>query len=86
MTQEMVKKQRGESCLGVKVGGEPLRFGYNDSNDGFNTGSVAFADIGQGAVFTMNANTDIEVLKNVLVEAASEQYHWPGYPMKQHSD
>lgn len=86
MTKEMLTKQMGDSGLGVMVGGEPLRFGHNGSNVGFNTVTVAFADTGHGAVFMMNANTDIEVLKNVLVEAAGEQYHWPGYPMTQHSD
>jgi len=29
----------------------------------------------------MNANTDIEVLKNILVEAIGDQYRWPGYPL-----
>jgi len=42
--------------------------------------TVALCDTGDGAVILMNGNTDIEVLKNILVEAIADQYHWPGHP------
>jgi hypothetical protein len=80
MTHEMLTPQRGDSGLGFNLAQNPLRFGHNGSNVGFDTVTVAFAETGQGAVFMMNANTDIEILKNILVEAVGEEYHWPGYP------
>jgi CubicO group peptidase (beta-lactamase class C family) len=84
MTREMLTVQKGYSGLGFNLGGEPLRFGHNGSNVGFDTVTVAFTKTGQGVVFMMNANTDIEVLKNILVEAVAEQYHWPGYRTLSH--
>ena len=79
MTREMLTRQKDDSGLGFFLGGNPLKFGHNGDNRGFNSVMVAFAEIGQGAVILMNANTDIEVLKNILIEAIGEQYHWPGY-------
>jgi CubicO group peptidase (beta-lactamase class C family) len=79
MTREMLTRQKDDSGLGFFLGGNPLKFGHNGDNRGFNSVMVAFAERGQGAVILMNANTDIEVLKNILVEAIGEQYHWPGY-------
>jgi CubicO group peptidase (beta-lactamase class C family) len=80
MTRQMLTKQNGDSGLGFMLGGTPLRFGHNGDNVGFNAITIAFKT-GEGAVILMNANTDIEVLKNILVEAIGEQYHWPGYPL-----
>ncbi|MEP7016243.1 MAG: serine hydrolase domain-containing protein [Verrucomicrobiota bacterium] len=80
MTRQMLTVQNGESGLGFMVGGTPLRFGHNGDNVGFNAVTIAF-ETGEGAVILMNANTDIEVLKNILVEAIGEQYRWPGYPL-----
>jgi len=86
MTQQMLTKQNGESGLGFFLGGIPAgggvakRFGHNGSNVGFDTVTIGLTDSGEGAVFLMNANTDIEVLKNILVHAVIETYHWPGYP------
>ncbi len=77
MTLEMLTKQSGYSGLGFNVGGEPLRFGHNGLNVGFETVTVALADTGQGAVVMMNANADVEAWKDVIVEAIGEQYHWP---------
>ena len=79
MTCEMLTRQKDDSGLGLFLGGNPLKFGHNGDTRGFNSVMVAFAETGQGAVILMNANTDIEVLKNILVEAIGEQYHWPGY-------
>lgn len=79
LTRQMLTKQKGDSGLGFMLGGTPPRFGHNGSNVGFDAITVAF-DTGEGAVILMNANTDLEVLKNILVEAIGEQYHWPGYP------
>src|SRR5262249_51774828 len=67
MTREMLTSQKGQSGLGFMLGGSPPRFGHNGSNVGFNAVTVAF-ESGEGAVILMNANTDIEVLKNILVE------------------
>jgi CubicO group peptidase (beta-lactamase class C family) len=78
MTRLMLTKQRNDSGLGVFLSGTPLRFGHNGSNVGYDTVMVAYADTGQGAVIMMNANANIEVLKNILVDAIAEQYHWPG--------
>ena len=80
MTRQMLTKQNGDSGLGFMLGGTPVRFGHNGDNVGFNAITIAF-ETGEGAVILMNANTDIEVLKNILVEAIGEQYHWPGYPL-----
>ena len=80
MTRQMLTKQNGDSGLGFMLGGTPMRFGHNGDNVGFNAISVAF-ETGEGAVILMNANTDIEVLKNIVVEAIGDQYHWPGYPL-----
>jgi CubicO group peptidase (beta-lactamase class C family) len=80
MTHQMLTKQNGDSGLGFMVGGAPVRFGHNGDNVGFNAVTIAF-ETGEGVVILMNANTDIEVLKNILVEAVGEQYHWPGYPL-----
>ena len=80
MTRQMLTKQNGQSGLGFMLGGTPPRFGHNGSNLGFNAVTVAF-ETGEGAVILMNANTDIEVLKNILVKAIGEQYHWPGYSL-----
>ena len=80
MTRQMLTKQNGNSGLGFMLGGTPVRFGHNGDNVGFNAITIAF-ETGEGAVILMNANTDIEVLKNILVEAIGEQYHWPGYPL-----
>jgi len=81
MTRQMLTKQKEDSGLGFFLGGDdPPRFGHNGSNPGFNAVTVALCDSGEGAVFLMNANTDIETLKNILVDAVIEQYHWPGYP------
>ena len=79
MTRHMLTKQSDDSGLGFFIGGTPARFGHNGSNLGFNAVTVAF-ETGEGAVILMNADTDIEVLKNILVKAIGEQYHWPGYP------
>jgi CubicO group peptidase (beta-lactamase class C family) len=78
MTRQMLTKQNGDSGLGFMLGGSPIRFGHNGDNVGFNAVMVAF-ETGEGAVILMNANTDIEVLKNILVKAIGDQYHWPGY-------
>ncbi len=80
MTRQMLTKQNGDSGLGFMLGGTPVRFGHNGDNVGFNAITIAF-ETGEGAVILMNANTDIEVLKNILVEAIGEQYQWPGYPL-----
>lgn len=80
LTREMLTKQKGDSGLGFMIGGSPVRFGHNGDNVGFNAVTVAF-ETGEGAVILMNANTDIEVFKNILVEAIGEQYHWPGCPL-----
>jgi len=81
MTRQMLTKQKEDSGLGFFLGGDdPPRFGHNGSNPGFNAVTLALCDSGEGAVFLMNANTDIETLKNILVDAVIEQYHWPGYP------
>jgi len=81
MTREMLTKQKEDSGLGFFLGADdPPRFGHNGSNPGFNAVTLAEYDTGEGAVFLMNANTDIETLKNILVDAVIEQYHWPGYP------
>jgi CubicO group peptidase (beta-lactamase class C family) len=80
MTRQMLTKQNGDSGLGFMLGGTPMRFGHNGDNVGFNAVTIAF-ETGEGAVILMNANTDIEVLKNILVEAIGEQYHWPGYAL-----
>jgi CubicO group peptidase (beta-lactamase class C family) len=83
MTRQMLTKQKEDSGLGFFLGGDdPPRFGHNGSNPGFNAVTLALCDSGEGAVFLMNANTDIEMLKNILVDAVIEQYHWPGYPKK----
>ena len=81
MTREMLTKQKEDSGLGFFLGADdPPRFGHNGSNPGFSAVTLAEYDTGEGAVFLMNANTDIETLKNILVDAVIEQYHWPGYP------
>jgi CubicO group peptidase (beta-lactamase class C family) len=83
MTRQMLTKQKEDSGLGFFLGGDdPPRFGHNGSNPGFNAVTLALCDSGEGAVFLMNANTDIETVKNILVDAVIEQYHWPGYPKK----
>ena len=79
MTRQMLTKQKNDSGLGFFLGGNPERFGHNGSNLGFDAVTVAFCETGEGAVILMNANTDIEVLKNILIEAIGTQYHWPGY-------
>ncbi len=78
MTRQMLTRQNGDSGLGFMLGGIPQRFGHNGENVGFNAVTVAF-ETGQGAVILMNANTDLEVLKNILVRTIGEEYHWPGY-------
>jgi CubicO group peptidase (beta-lactamase class C family) len=80
MTRQMLTKQKEDSGLGFFLGGDPPRFGHNGSNPGFDAVTVALCDTGEGAVILMNGNTDIEVLKNILVEAIADQYRWPGYP------
>jgi CubicO group peptidase (beta-lactamase class C family) len=80
MTRQMVTKQSDDYGFGFFIGENPSRFGHNGDNVGFNAVTIALTDSGDGAVFLMNANTDIEVLKNILVRAVIEQYHWPGYP------
>jgi len=80
MTRRMLTPQKNGHGLGFFLGGSPPRFGHNGSNVGFNAATVAFPS-GEGAVILMNANTDIDVLKNILTEAIGEQYHWPGYPL-----
>ena len=78
MTREMLMKQAGFTGLGVNVGGDPLRFGHNGSNAGYEAVTVAFADSGQGAVIMINANANVNVWKNIVIEAIAEQYQWPG--------
>jgi len=80
MMRQMLTKQKEDSGLGFFLGGDPPRFGHNGSNPGFDAVTVALCDTGDGAVILMNGNTDIEVLKNILVEAIADQYHWPGHP------
>jgi CubicO group peptidase (beta-lactamase class C family) len=80
MTRQMLTNQKEDSGLGFFLGGDPPRFGHNGSNRGFDAVTVALCDTGEGAVILMNGNTDIEVLKNILVEAIADQYHWPGFP------
>lgn len=80
MTREMLTKQAGFTGLGFNIGGDPLRFGHNGSNVGYEAVTVAFADTGQGAAIMINANADVEVWKNIVIEAIGEQYHWPGSP------
>lgn len=82
MTQQMLTRQNDDSGLGFFLGGNPPRFGHNGSNPGFNAVTVGLCDTGEGAVILMNGNTDIEVLKNILVDAIADQYHWPGYPKR----
>ncbi len=79
MTREMLTKQSGFSGLGFNIGGEPLRFGHNGQNVGYEAVTVAFAETGQGAVILINANADVETWKDIVVQAIGEQYHWPGY-------
>jgi CubicO group peptidase (beta-lactamase class C family) len=83
MTREMLTKQKEDSGLGFMLGGSGSlqRFGHNGDNVGFNAVTIAF-ETGEGAVILMNANTDIEILKNILVDAIGEQYHWPGFPRR----
>lgn len=81
LAREMLTKQSDDYGLGFFLGSTPLRFGHNGENRGFSSVSVAFTVTGQGVVFLMNASTDIEVRKNILVEAAGDEYHWPGYPI-----
>jgi CubicO group peptidase (beta-lactamase class C family) len=83
-TRQMLTKQKEDSGLGFFLGGDPPRFGHNGSNPGFNAVTVALCDTGEGAVILINANTDIEVLKNILVDAIADQYHWPGFPKTGH--
>jgi CubicO group peptidase (beta-lactamase class C family) len=80
MTRQMLTKQSDDYGLGFFLGENPCRFGHNGSNAGFDSVTIALCDRGEGAVFLMNANTDSEVLKNILVDAVIVQYHWPGYP------
>ncbi len=80
MTREMLTRQKGDSGLGFFLGGTPPRFGHNGDNVGFNAVTIGF-ETGEGAVILMNANTDIEVLKNILAGAIGGQYHWPGYSL-----
>jgi CubicO group peptidase (beta-lactamase class C family) len=80
MTRQMLTRQNGDSGLGIMLGGTPLRFGHNGDNIGFKAVTIAF-ETGEGAVILMNGDTNIEVLKNILVEAIGNQYHWPGYPL-----
>jgi len=64
MTRQMLTKQKEDSGLGFFLGGDdPPRFGHNGSNPGFNAVTLAEYDTGEGAVFLMNANTDIETLR-----------------------
>ncbi len=77
LTRQMLTKQNGDSGLGFFLGGIPPRFGHNGGNIGFNAVTVAL-ETGEGAIFLMNADTDIEELKNILVEAVASQYRWPG--------
>lgn len=86
MTREMLTPQKNDSGLGFFLGGKPRRFGHNGSNRGYNAITVAFAESGDGAVILMNANTDIEELKNILIEAVGNQYYWPGYPLSRESN
>jgi CubicO group peptidase (beta-lactamase class C family) len=79
MTRQMLTIQKEDSGLGFFLGGDPPRFGHNGSNHGFDAVTVALCDTGEGAVILMNGNTDIEVLKNIFVEAIADEYHWPGY-------
>lgn len=79
--RKMLTLQRGFSGLGFNLGGEPLRFGHNGSNVGFDAVTVAFVEGGQGAVILMNANADVENWKNLVVQAIGDEYHWPGYPL-----
>jgi CubicO group peptidase (beta-lactamase class C family) len=80
MTRQMLTNQKEDSGLGFFLGGDPPRFGHNGSNRGFDAVTVALRDTEEGAVFLMNANTDIEVLKDILADAVADQYHWPGFP------
>jgi CubicO group peptidase (beta-lactamase class C family) len=80
MTRQMLTKQSDDHGLGFFLGEDPCRFAHNGSNVGFDSVTIALCDQGEGAVFLMNANTDLEVLKNILVDAVIVQYHWPGYP------
>jgi len=79
MTRQMLTKQSGFSGLGFNIGGQPLRFGHNGNNVGYEAVTVAFAETGQGAVILINANADVESWKEVVVQAIGEQYRWPGY-------
>ncbi|MFL6519668.1 MAG: serine hydrolase domain-containing protein [Chthoniobacterales bacterium] len=80
-TRQMLTNQKNDDGLGVFIGGEPLKFGHDGSNVGFDTMTIAFADRGQGAVIMMNTNVDIKALKEILLDAIGEQYRWPGYPV-----
>ena len=79
MARQMVTAQKNDAALGFFVGGSPHRFGHNGTNRGFHAVTVAFSDSGEGAVILMNANTDIEPLKDILIEAVGTQYKWSGY-------
>lgn len=74
LAHEMLSKQSDDYRLGFFRGGTTLRFGHNGENRGFSAISVAFADTRQGIVFLMNASTDIQRLKNILIEATGEEY------------
>jgi len=77
----MLTRQKEDSGLGFMLGGNPMRFGHTGDNVGLNAVTVAF-ETGEGAVILMNANTNVEMLENIiLVKAIGEQYHWPGYPL-----
>ena len=79
MTRQMLTPQHGNSGLGFMLGGVPQRFGHNGSHAGFDAVTVAF-ETGEGAVILLNADTDVDAVADVVVEAIGQQYHWPGYP------
>ena len=78
MTRQMLTVQKGGSGLGLflKGSGKLLRFFHEGRDEGFDSLMGACAESGQGVVIMINANDDSGAM-NRIIDACSEEYHWP---------
>ena len=81
MARQVLTVQKEKDGLGVMLegAGKTLRFWHTGQNEGFDSGLMAFAETGQGAVILINANEDSNMMLQILEDIARE-YHWPSSP------
>ncbi len=81
MTRQMLTVQKGNSGLGLGLGGsgKTLSFAHSGRDEGFDAFLTAYAESGQGVVIMINANDNSGAVQRIK-DAVSREYHWPDPP------